>query len=306
LYHHQPDPLPLTSFADRAWLINNACCYSVVAVIEAPDAATALHAAQCKAEVRRLPRATVVRAGNLLRKTLPGDVLVTSTRAWMVDASGQVCPIASQKSASWKRIDLHSTVDALAWSPDGRLLAAAENDRRVVLLSLQSENAYPPAYRRGEYAAAERLAWSPDGTRLASTGSQSEVHLWKPAAWRTTGFHTGYTGSILICGIEDVYCPYEHVYALAWSPDGRQIVAGREDGCLLSWDTSTGGDYHCQKRHARAITALAFSPRETHSLFTASADATVRLWDEATGKEQWRAEQSGRVMAAVWSPDGRL
>jgi WD40 repeat protein len=305
LYHHQPDPLPLEAVEDRTWLINNAVGYSVVAVIQAPSATDALHAAECKAQARPLPRSTVVHVGNLFRETLPGDVLVGTTEAWMVDISRQLRTLSYAKSQSRQRLSQCSTIDDLAWSPDGRLLAVAENDRRVVLHTLEHTNAYPAAYTRGEYAA-EHLAWSPDGTRLASGGYRGEVHIWRPAPWRTTGFHCGYTGSILICGTEEAVSSYDHLHCLAWTPDGSRIVAGREDGCLISWQASTGFGYRRTSRHEAAVTALAFSPREEHLLLSASLDTTVQIWDEVAEHEQVRFQHSQGVMAAVWSPNGRI
>ncbi|HEU5381580.1 MAG TPA: hypothetical protein VFV38_39670, partial [Ktedonobacteraceae bacterium] len=99
---------------------------------------------------------------------------------------------------------------------------------------------------------------------------------------------------------------YQQIHCLAWSPDGRRIVAGREDGCLISWHASTGSGYRLQKRHAKAITALAFSPREEHLLLTASADTTVQIWDEVAEQEQVRFEHTASVTTAVWSPDGKV
>jgi WD40 repeat protein len=83
-------------------------------------------------------------------------------------------------------------------------------------------------------------------------------------------------------------------------------VAGREDGCLISWNAHTGRDYRLQKRHDKAITALAFSPREHQVLLTGSADTTIQIWDEEAAQERVRYTHARSVMAAVWSPDGSL
>lgn len=307
LYHHYPDPLSPEAVGDSHWLINNTASYSMVAVIDAPDASLALHAAICKANDQTVPRKTAVRAGNLLRETFPGDVLVSSTDAWMVqtNAASPLRKVSYEKSPTLRSFGQRSTVDGLAWSPDGRLLAIAENDRRVVLRTLDGKDDYPPAYTRGEYAA-ERLAWSPDGTRLASAGSHGEVHLFSPAPWRTSGYGCGYTGSLLICGHAENDWSYKHLHGVVWTPDGSRIVAGREDGCVLSWNAATGQDYQKKPRHAKTITTLAFSPREPHVLLTASTDTTVQIWDEATEQERVRYTHTASVLAAVWSPDGRL
>ena len=307
LYHHHPDPLPPEAVADSTWLINNTAAYSVVAVIDAPSASLALQAAVYKAKDQTLPRKTAVRAGNLLRETLAGDVLVTNNEAWMVD-EGVASPlrkVSYEKSPTLRSFGQRSTVDGLAWSPDGRLLAVAENDTRVVLRTLEGKGDYPTAYTRGQYAA-EHLAWSPDGMRLASGGFYGEVHVWQPALWRTSGFICGYNGSLLICGHEGNDSSYKHIHCLSWTPDGNRIVAGREDGCLLSWNAHTGQDYRREKRHDKAITALAFSPCEQQVLLTGSADTTIQIWDEASAQERVRYHHTKSVMTAIWSPDGSL
>lgn len=307
VYHHHPDPLPEQEGADHVWLVNNTAAYSVVAVIDAPDAPLALQAAICKANDQTLPRKTVVRSGNLLRETLPGDVLVTSSDAWMVDerAVARLRKVSCEKSPTLRSFGQHSTVDGLAWSPDGRVIAVAEHDTRVVLRTLEDQGDYPTAYTRGQYAA-KHLAWSPDGTRLASAGSHGEVHLFRPALWRTSGYSCGYTGSLLICGHEESDASYKYLHCLSWTPDGTRIVAGRADGCLLSWDASTGQDYQRTPRHTNVITALVFSPVEPQMLLTASADMTVQIWDETAEQHRLRYTHTSSVLAAVWSPDGRL
>jgi WD40 repeat protein len=307
LYHHHPDPLPREEIGDHVWLINNTAAYSVVAVVDAPSASLALQAAVCKAKDQTLPRKTAVRAGNLLRETLPGDVLVTDKDAWMVDErdTSPLRKVSYEKSQTLRSFGQRSTVDGLAWSPDGRLLAVAENDTRVVLRTLEGKGDYPTAYTRGQYAA-EHLAWEPSGTRLASGGCHGEVHVWQPAPWRTSGSHSGYTGSVLICGHDESDASSKHIHCLSWTPDGNRMVAGCEDGCLVSWNARTGQDYRLQRRHIKAITALAFSPREQHLMLTGSADTTIQIWDEVSAQERVRYTHASSVLAAVWSPDGSL
>src|SRR5260370_14785993 len=204
LYHYQPNSLPPEEIADRAWLINNAVSYSVVAVIQAPSVTEALQAAQCKATSCPLPRRTVVQAGNLFRETFPGDVLVAEQAAWMVDGANQVRPITATLSRPWKslrhRSDQQAAVDTLAWSPDGTIIATAAGDRRVGLLVVANDNEqYPRSYKRGEGYSVRALAWSPRGFRLAAASHNGDVQVWKPAPWQ----HEGVSGSILTCATEE-------------------------------------------------------------------------------------------------------
>jgi WD40 repeat protein len=304
LYHHYPDQLPLEEISDQTWLINNAMTYSLVATIEASSATEALQAAQLKAQERSVPRSVSIQVGNLFRETLPGDVLVAEYAAWMVDRTGHLQSIAYAASRPYKRLrqrsGQRSLVYALAWSPDGTILAASGDDRRVVLHVVATDQDYPHAYERGGYAT-KHLAWSPHGSLLASTGNHGEVHIWRPAPW----CHDGALGSILLCRTEEASSSSVSLHCLAWSPDGIQILAGRDDGCLACWDARTGACVPLQQRHVKAITALAFSPRFEHLLLTASADATARIWDRTTQREVVYHHARG-VTTAIWSPDGSL
>src|SRR5262249_41235163 len=65
---------------------------------------------------------------------------------------------------------------------------------------------------------------------------------------------------------------------LTFSPDGKYLLAGKEDGAVRVWDFATGTVLRDLPAHAAAVSALAFSPRGK-VLATGSADTTVLLWD---------------------------
>jgi WD40 repeat protein len=68
------------------------------------------------------------------------------------------------------------------------------------------------------------------------------------------------------------------VNSLAFSPDGKQIVAGGLDGVLRVWDPETGRSLGTMEGNLSQIWDIAFSP-DGKLLATASDDGTVRLWD---------------------------
>ncbi|MCI0638055.1 MAG: hypothetical protein L0Y72_04835 [Gemmataceae bacterium] len=74
------------------------------------------------------------------------------------------------------------------------------------------------------------------------------------------------------------------VFAVAFSPDGKQLACGSWDGHVSTWDLSSHKLVREWAAHKQPIRALAYSP-DGASLATASVDRQVRLWDAKTGAD---------------------
>ena len=93
-------------------------------------------------------------------------------------------------SSSGTTLDLKSTVtanrsavSALAYSPDGALLAVGEASGKILLLDAASASFEVKtsrwAYHTGRILG---LAWSPDGAHIASAALDTHVYVWSVAA----------------------------------------------------------------------------------------------------------------------------
>lgn len=77
------------------------------------------------------------------------------------------------------------------------------------------------------------------------------------------------------------------VYDVAFSPDGKMVLAGEDRGIARLWDRETGQLIRSFSGHDGTIRAVAFSEA---GVFTAGTDASIILWDAATGTQIRRFE----------------
>jgi len=179
------------------------------------------------------------------------------------------------------------TVLAVAFSPDGTVLASGGSDRTVRIWDSRTGRGVHVG--TGHKDAVLSLAFSPDGKVLASGGHDADhtVLLWRAGTWQVLARLDPGVGS---------------VQAVAFSPDGSTLAAGGLDGPVVLWDTRTLAVRARLPRAPEGTYDLAFSP---DSRLLASADAgTVRVWETTTGKLVTTLRDTSSE-ALAFSPDGR-
>ncbi|NQT85178.1 DUF1080 domain-containing protein, partial [bacterium] len=232
---------------------------------------------------------------------------------------------------------------AVAFSPDGRLLASAARDHTIRLWDPATGRCL--SFLRGHIDSVEAVAFSPDGGappgggapppaaggRLASASYDRTVRVWDVATGRCTHTLEGHR---------------DHVVSVAFFPDGRRVASGSHDKTVKVWDLQTGRCVRTLPDHrGRSYVAVApdggrvvsadgdgwvriwdadtwalertFFTRARHCwgiaispdgarLATASDDPVVKLWDAATGSHIADLEaSSGDRRSVCFSPDGR-
>ena len=111
-------------------------------------------------------------------------------------------------------------------------------------------------------------AGSPDGNRRA-VGDGKAIKIFDVA-----------TGKIII----QIQAHTDKVTALAFSPDGKQLVSGSDDKTVRVFDTTTGAATIVMKGHDASITLAGFSI-DGKTITTVDKNKKSIKWDPATGKQ---------------------
>jgi len=177
-------------------------------------------------------------------------------------------------------------VQAVALSPDARLLAAGTRDGQVLVMETHTGQ---ERFRLAHGGPVLAIAWSPDGQRLVTAGYES-----KPIVVWDLSTRQAVTRMRHDPRVADV----------AWSPDGRWIASAGEDHTVRVWDATTGRE-GMRGTHDSPVIGLEWSP-DSRRLATGGGDRTARIWDTTTAAELARFPHRGRVVPLTWSADGTL
>ena len=202
--------------------------------------------------------------------------------------------------ASQRRIadlrGLTTTSQAVAFSPDGDFVAAAEigdgpNDGLPAngLHIWSVERREPTSFRSGSFASGS-IAFSPNGRLIAAAAIGRDTLVFNVrSSERVARLRTG-----------------DLARAVAFSPDGSLIAIGDYGGRAHLWSSETWRPSGARlDAHTGRVQSLAFTP-DGRTLATAAADGTTQLWDVPSRKAIGPpvTVEQGAYLAAEFNPAG--
>ena len=199
-----------------------------------------------------------------------------------------------------------SYISDIAFSPDGRTLAAAG----YVSIDETEDRGYPfyvdegrislwDVARREEVAAfktgrlpVDSVAFSSDGAVVAAGSGDGIVRVWDAGAQREMATLEGHSSGI--------------IESVAFSPDGAILASASWDSTVKLWDVAAQREVATLEGHTGIVSSVAFSP-DGSIVASASWDSTVRVWDVAAQREVATLEgHTDGVRSVAFSPDGGI
>jgi WD40 repeat protein len=184
---------------------------------------------------------------------------------------------------------------AVAYSPDGGLIASGDADGNVSVWAADTGDAVGESFAAG-VGAVHAVAFAPDGEILAVGGEGGTVSRWDPL-----------TGAEVSTRLE----LGNPVTALAFSPDARRLAVGTDQGDVSLFIAEDGSvmagpeGFGRRELDYNGVSGVAFSPDGTAMAIGTDTGELVLVDPETLREVDELNTNSRAVWSPEFSPDGR-
>ncbi|KAH8707489.1 hypothetical protein GQ44DRAFT_831007 [Phaeosphaeriaceae sp. PMI808] len=175
----------------------------------------------------------------------------------------------------------YGEVEAMVFSPDGKMLAIASDGLTTVW---NASSGAEICTLRG-YGEVKAMVFSLDGKMLA-IASDYEVIVWNASSGAE------------ICTLRG----HREVKAMVFSPDSKMLAIA-SDYQVKVWNASSGAEI-CKLSDHGEVKAIVFSPDS--KMLAIALDYQVKVWNASSGAEICTLRGHGAVNAIVFSPDSKM
>ena len=175
-----------------------------------------------------------------------------------------------------------SRINDLVVSPDGRLLMAVYNERKIEVHSLAGGGG------TGEVVASitegepiTSLTISRDGGALLVNLSSQKIHMWRLPAEARSGaggsFEFGPAPDMEFLGLPGQKGRFV-IRSCFGGSQGNFVASGSEDSQVYIWHRDSGRLLAVLPGHSGTVNSVHWNPTDHHMMASASDDGTVRIW----------------------------
>ena len=216
-----------------------------------------------------------------------GEIIASGSR----DKTLKLWSVATGKLLTTLEGHSHEIL-GLTFSRDGKILGSCSKDKTVKLWSVEEETLLETLSHYQDEVSA--IALSPDGKWLAT----GEGNIGQTVRLLQLENRELFTLE------KDELAWFPGIHSLAFSPDSRFLVGGRNDNQIVLWNVKQQEEIRRFQGHENKVYTVAFHPHK-NLIISGSEEATLKLWNLNTGEELLTLKGHEKaVLATAISPDG--
>ncbi|KAF9544040.1 hypothetical protein EC957_012425 [Mortierella hygrophila] len=214
---------------------------------------------------------------------------VNFSGSWLRQADLSHAQLEGVQFGELPYIKVESSVQAIAYSPDGRMLGVMVWGDGAGI-GIYDTSTWERIHLITAAKCVRSFAFSPDSRRIVSGDEDGTVQLWESTSGEELLVMKGHTNWVL---------------SLVCSPCGNHIASASGDKTVRIWDSETGVCVFVLEGYSDLVMSVKFSP-DGRQLVTGSKDGTIRFWDSETGEAGVVLSPSlAEIESLAISPDGR-